>query len=230
MTRSGRIERVVLADDHPVVLAGVRSLLAAVAGEFEVVAVRSDGALALEAIRDTAPEIAVLDINMPRLTGLDVLQAVRESGLTTRVVLLTASVEDGQISRAVAGDAWGIVLKDAAGDELVECLRHVASGQRWLPPDVIGPALERDEERRASSDGVDKLLTARERQLAIMVAEGLSNKHISRATGIAEGTVKIHLHNIYQKLNVANRTALAAFAQRHWTPRPGDPVSSDRST
>lgn len=220
MTGDAGRARVVLADDHPVVLAGVHGLLTA-SGAFEVVANLANGEAALSHIRDLAPQIAVLDINMPRLTGLDVLRAVRDEGLSTRIVLLTASVDDEQILHAVNNGAWGVVLKDAAGDELVECLTEVAAGRRWLPADIIAPALRRQEERGEVDEKIDAALTAREREIAGLVARGLSNKHISRTTGIAEGTVKIHLHNIYQKLNLANRTALATFAQRRLSANIG---------
>jgi DNA-binding NarL/FixJ family response regulator len=212
--KSPRRSRVILADDHPIMLAGVHGLLNA-AGTYAVVATASNGAGAMERIRELRPDLAILDINMPELTGLEVLQIVEREEITTRVVLLTASVQDDQIATAVATGAWGIVLKDAAGDQLVGCLDHVASGRRWLPEEVIGPALERASARQSENAKYNDLLTAREREIAILVARGLSNKHISRQTGITEGTVKIHLHNIYQKLNVINRTTLAAVVQEH---------------
>jgi DNA-binding NarL/FixJ family response regulator len=212
--------RLVLADDHPVVLAGLHGLLKG-AGLFEVLTIASNGAAALESIRELVPEIAVLDITMPEMTGIDVLRAVEAEQLATRVVLLTASVKDEQIASAVRHGVWGIVLKDAAADELITCLHQVAAGRRWLPTEIVDAALQRDDARQAENAKYDAVLTSREREIAILVARGMPNKVISRETGISEGTVKIHLHNVYQKLNVANRTALATIAQRYWGIEPG---------
>jgi two-component system nitrate/nitrite response regulator NarL len=214
--RTARPRRVVVADDHPIVLAGVLTLLKA-ARAYQVVATASNGADALAQINRLAPDLAVLDINMPEKSGIDVLRELQSAEEpTTRVVLLTASVQDAQIASAVACGTWGIIRKDAAADELVSCLDQVSAGERWLPDGMVAPALERELARQSESAKYASILTPREQEVAALVADGLSNKHISRRTGIAEGTVKIHLHNIYQKLNVANRTALATVAQRYW--------------
>src|SRR4051795_7886597 len=119
--------RVVLADDHPLVLGGLRALLQAERG-VEIVAAALDGATALEMIRAHEPEIAVLDIYMPRLTGLEVLEALAADGLATRVVLLTGSALDEQIAAAVERGAWGLLLKESAPGTLIACLKAVAAG------------------------------------------------------------------------------------------------------
>src|SRR3954447_19012457 len=203
--------RVVLADDHPIVLGGLRALLQAEAG-VEIVAAVPDGASALAVIRAHEPHIAVLDINMPRLSGLDVLEALEQDGLATRVVFLTGSASDEQIATAVERGAWGFLLKEHALDTLVQCLRTVAAGQRWLPDEVVAPAIRRATERREKDVQLARVLTAREYEIAGLVAQGLSNKHIAHALDISEGTVKIHLHNTYEKLGGANRTSLAVLA------------------
>jgi DNA-binding NarL/FixJ family response regulator len=153
---------------------------------------------------------------MPGMTGLEVLEALEDEGLRTRVVLLTASATDSQIASAVGRGAWGIMLKESAGDDLLGCLRGVLAGERYLPPELVSPALAREAERQAATERVEDLLTAREREIATLVAEGLSNKQIARQVNISVGTVKIHLHNAYQKLGIPNRTALATWAARHW--------------
>src|SRR4051794_20990191 len=114
--------RVVLADDHPLVLGGLRVLLQAEPG-VEIVAAVPDGATALAMIRAHEPNIAVLDINMPQLTGLDVLEILEQDGLATRSVFLTGSATDEQIAAAVEGGAWGLLLKESALDTLMECLK-----------------------------------------------------------------------------------------------------------
>ena len=210
--------RVVLADDHPIVLGGLRALLQAEAG-VEIVAAAPDGATALAAIRAHEPSMAVLDINMPQLTGLEVLEALEADGPATRVVLLTGSATDEQIATAVVRGAWGFLLKEHALDTLMECLRTVAAGQRWLPEEVVAPAIRRATERREKDVQLARVLTAREYEIAGLVAQGLSNKHIARRLTISEGTVKIHLHNTFEKLGGANRTSLAVRMRNAQGPR-----------
>ena len=210
--------RVVLADDHPIVLGGLRALLQVEAG-VEIVATTPDGATALAAIRTHEPHIAVVDINMPQLTGLEVLEALEADGLATRVVLLTGSATDEQIATAVERGAWGLLLKESALDTLTECLKTVAAGRRWLPEELVAPAVRRAAERLKKNVRPERVLTAREYEIAGLIARGLSNKHIARALGISEGTVKIHLHNMYEKLGGLNRTSLAVLMQNAQGPR-----------
>ena len=205
---------IVVADDHPVVLHGLADVLRA-NSDMNVVAVCSDGATALEAIRKWSPNVAVLDILMPGLNGLDVLARIVADRLATKVVFLTATASDAQLVRAVSDGAQGIVLKEEALSELVQCIRAVAEGRVWLPLAMINAALDREAKRRSKSQILTQLLTVRERQVVLLIADGLSNKEVARRLQLSEGTVKIHLHNIYQKLQVNNRTALAALAITH---------------
>src|SRR4051795_12482077 len=143
--------RVLLADDHPIVLGGLRALLRSEPG-VEVVAAAPDGAIALELIRAHEPHMAVLDINMPELSGLDVLEALEQDGLATRAVFLTGAASDEQIVTAVERGAWGVLLKEHALDTLVQCLRIVAAGQRWLSGGGGASADPRGPGRRAQGD------------------------------------------------------------------------------
>jgi len=213
MSADNKLISVVVADDHPIVLSGLASLLQT-DQLFLVVATCSDGSSALRVIREAKPNLAVLDISMPGLTGLEVLAAVKSDGLGTKVVFLTGSATDEQIVKAVAHGACGIMLKEAAADSLLECLHKVAAGEPWIPADLIDAAVERESGRRVEANRLE-MLTAREKELALWIAEGLSNKVIARRASVSEGTVKIHLHNIYQKVGVPNRTALAAVALTH---------------
>jgi DNA-binding NarL/FixJ family response regulator len=155
----------------------------------------------------------VLDINMPALTGLNVLKGLEEDGSSTRVVFLTGAAVDEQIAAAVERGAWGFLLKESAPDTLMTSLRAVASGQRWLPEELVAPAVRRTAERRLAAGHLERALTVRQHELARLVAQGLSNKQIARALVISDGTVKIHLHNVYEKLAVSNRTSLAMLMQ-----------------
>jgi two-component system nitrate/nitrite response regulator NarL len=205
---------IVVADDHPVVLHGIAGILQS-NPDLEVVAACSDGAAAVEAIRKLGPRVAVLDIAMPGMSGLDVLSAIAADGHRTKVVFLTAAATDDQILAAIARGASGILLKDAAPNDLVNCVMEVAAGRPWLPPDVIDAALERETGRRLMGTRITESLTVREREVMLLVSEGLSNKHVGRRLKLTEGTVKMHLHNIYQKFGVANRTALTVLAISH---------------
>ena len=202
----------VLADDHPIVLGALQALLQAEPG-MEIVGAAPDGATALAMIRAHEPDMAVLDINMPKLGALDVLVALKADGLATRVVLFTGSATDEQVAIGVERGAWGLLLKDYAIDTLIACLRTVATGRRWLPEELVASAVQRAAERREADDRLERVLTAREYDIAGLVAQGLSNKHIARALAISEGTVKIHLHNTYEKLGGVNRTSLAVLMQ-----------------
>jgi DNA-binding NarL/FixJ family response regulator len=167
----------------------------------------------MKAIRHFLPDLALVDMNMPKPMGLDVLKAVVSERLSTRVVFLAASLSDREILTAVALGAFGIMLKESAADALIGCLQSVAAGQRWLPPRLVDPAIERARERRTQVTRVDDKLTQREREVMLLVADGLSNKEVGRRLNVTEGTVKIHLYAIYQKVSVSNRTELANFAR-----------------
>jgi len=205
---------ILVADDHPVVLHGVTAMLST-QPDWSIVAACSDGAAASERIRSLAPEIAVLDIAMPKLNGLDVLSGIVADGGITKVIFLTATATDDQLLAAVARGAKGIMLKDTVPDDLVKCVREVINGGQWLPVNIVDVALEREIGRRLQTERMTQSLTEREREVMRHVAEGISNKEVGKRLGLSEGTVKIHLHNIYEKVGVPNRTALTALAMTH---------------
>ena len=206
--------RIVLADDHPIVLSGLKSLIET-DPDYVLVATCSNGADALEAVRELQPDLAVLDISMPGLTGLEVLERLQTDKIASRVIFLTASASDEDIAAAVSRGAWGVLLKEVAADQLLECLGAVAGGSRWLPSQLVDGALQREAARRSEANRIAGALTPRERELVLLATEGLSNKEIARRIGVTEGTVKIHLHNVYQKLGVTNRTAMTNLALTH---------------
>jgi two-component system, NarL family, nitrate/nitrite response regulator NarL len=203
-----RCVNLVIADPHPVVVYGLTSLLN-VESDFNVAASCHDGRSCIQAIRDLTPEIALLDISMPGLTGLEVLAAVASEQLPTRIVFLTASAEDRDLIAAVARGAYGVIHKDAPPDVLMQSLRQVAAGRRLLP----FASFESQQAQHGSTGNEDVLtvLTGREREIVRLVSEGLSNKEVGRQLNISDGTIKVHLHHVYQKLAISNRTALAAL-------------------
>jgi two-component system nitrate/nitrite response regulator NarL len=193
---------IVIADPHPLILRGLTSLLSA-EKDFNVRASCSDGTKCIQAIRDLSPEIALLDMFMPGRTGFEILAAVRSQQLCTRVVFLTASVEDRELVAAAAEGADGVIAKKADPGILAHFLRQIAAG-RLLPL-----ALLNEQHLLEQECFTRPVLTERERQVRDLVSKGLSNKEVGCRLNLSEGTIKIHLHHIYRKLAINNRTTLA---------------------
>jgi len=200
--------RLILADDHRIILEGLEQLFRR-EREFQVLATCTSGQDALIAVRRHKPDVLVLDYQMPRGDGLSTLKAVRAEGLTTRVVLLTATMDEDDVLDAMQAGVHGLVLKESAAVNLVNCVRRVAAGQRVLDESMVSRALD----RMAQRQDVSNTLSARETEIVKMVASGLRNKEIAGKLAIGEGTVKSHLHTIYEKLGVHGRVELTLYAQ-----------------
>jgi DNA-binding NarL/FixJ family response regulator len=205
--------RIIVADDHPIVLQGLRHLLERQA-DFEVVATCADAGATLEAVREHRPDILVLDLRMPGHGGLDVLRALDEIGAECRTVLLTAAVTDAEALEAVRLGASGLVLKESSPDTLLECIRRVYEGGEWIDRDTASRAVRGTLEREEATRQATETLTPREIEIVRMVAQGLRNRMIAERLSISEGTVKVHLHNIYEKLGVGGRLELVLCAQQ----------------
>lgn len=203
----------VIADDHPLILDGIARLME-IETTFQIVASCRDGEAALQAIRRHAPDIALIDYAMPRLDGLGILSAVRSEGIATRIVLLSASMDDWLVHAAVVNGAFGYVVKESAPETLLECLQQVAAGARWYPPEFVNAAVERESSRVKMGVELATRLTVREAQISLLVVDELSNKEIARRLDLSDGTVKIHLHNIYRKAGLAKRSDLVRLAAR----------------
>lgn len=201
--------RLILADDHPIVLHGLRQLFART-GEFDVVASCGNGGEVLAALRSVRADVLVLDLRMPGMSGLAVLRAMAAEKLAVKTVLLTAAVQDEQIVEAVQFGVLGVVLKESPPEDLFACLRSVAQGVPWLETDTMSRAFRQDRDSTMAKGGA---LTPRELEIVRMVAGGLRNKEIGERLTISEGTVKVHLHNVYEKLGVDGRLELVLFAQ-----------------
>jgi two-component system, NarL family, nitrate/nitrite response regulator NarL len=204
--------RVVLADDHGIVLHGLERLFQAQT-DCEVVASCQSGAEAVDAVRRMAVDVLVLDLRMPGVSGLDVLRAVAAEGLRCRPVLLTAAVADADAVEAIRLGAMGLVLKESSPGVLLECVRRVHRGEQWIDEQTTSGAFGRVLRREAAEREVAETLTPRELDIVRMIARGHRNKAMASQLSITEGTVKIHLHNIYQKLGVDGRLELAVWAQ-----------------
>ena len=202
----------VIADDHPLILDGMENLFR-LEKDFKVVARCLDGEETVKAVRKHKPDVLVLDIRMPGIDGLSLLRGMKKEKLSTRVVLLTAALGEDEVAEAVRLGVRGLVLKEMAPKLLVQCIRQVHAGELWLEKRSVTSALEKLLQREAGQREVTLLLTPREIEIVKQVAAGLRNTEIAKKLFISEGTVKMHLHNIYQKLGVDSRTKLTRYAQ-----------------
>ena len=203
----------VLADDHPIVLDGLRQLFLG-EGNFTVLASCADGEQALAAVRAHRPDVLVLDVRLPRKDGLEVLRELAREHLATRVVLLTAMLDESQLLEAVRLGVSGVILKEMSPHLLVKCVQKDHGGGQWLELNAVFRALNNAMKREAGTREVAAALTPRELQVVGMIVKGARNKEIAERLFITEGTVKIHLHNIYEKLTVAGRVELILYAQK----------------
>jgi len=205
--------RILLADDHPIVLDGLEALFR-LEPDIEVVGRCLAGDEVLPAVKRHKPDLLLLDIRMPRMDGMEVLRALHHERLATRVVLLAAAFEDDQVVEALRLGARGMVLKELAPPLLIDCVRRVHAGGQWIEQQASGRALETLVRRDAAEKEVARDLTPREIELVRLAASGLRNREMSRRLEISEGTVKMHLHNVYRKLKLENRVALANYARQ----------------
>jgi DNA-binding NarL/FixJ family response regulator len=202
----------IIADDHPLILDGMENLFR-LEKDFKIIARCLDGQETIKAVCKHEPNILILDIRMPHTDGLAVLQAIKKKNLPTRVVLLTAAINHEEVAEALRLGVRGVVLKELAPKLLVDCVRQVHAGELWLEKRSVIAALEKMVQRETGRQEAAGVLTPREIEIVKHVADGLHNLEIAKQLFISEGTVKIHLHNIYQKLDLDSRMKLTRYAQ-----------------
>jgi two-component system nitrate/nitrite response regulator NarL len=201
---------VAIADDHPIVLRGL-SVLIDSHPEFKVVAAESNGTAALRAIVDLTPDIAEIDLNMHEKTGLEVLEEVADAKSPTRVVLLAATATDAEIFDVMSAGASGFLFKDETTERLIDCLRAVATGEKWASTGRSEEQLARELSRRERWEQLEPMLTGREAEVVQLVASGVANKDIAYQLNMTPGTAKVHLNNIFRKLKVSSRAELVSL-------------------
>jgi len=209
--------RVVLADDHAVVRRGIRQFMEE-AGEIAVVAEAADGEAALEAIRREKPDVAVLDIQMPRRTGIEVTRAVRNERLPVGVLVLTAYDDDPYVQAVLEAGANGYVLKNASSEEIVKAVHTVYEGQMALDPSIARKIVAHwMSAGQAPPEPLEPRPSPREMDVLRLVARGLTNKAIAAQLKISERTVQGHIASLFAKLGVNSRTeAVVRAAQLGW--------------
>ena len=209
---------ILIADDHPVFREGLRKLLEAEPG-FRVLGEAADGEQTLKLARQLEPEILLLDIRMPKLSGLEVLRELKPLLIQPRTIVFTAAVEKDQIVQALQLGARGIILKHSATDVLFEGIRCVKAGQYWVGHESVSDLVQALLEFRPGPEAAERRqgfgLTPRETGVIALIVAGYSNKDIATKFAISEHTVKHHLTNIFGKLGVSNRLELALFSIDH---------------
>ncbi len=194
--------RILIVDDHPVVLAGLTSMLGTQAG-IEVVGSAAGGEEALDILRLKPADLVLLDLRMPGMNGIDTLHALKRAKINVRVIILTSFETDEDIYRAVQAGAQGYLLKDAPQSDMIEAIWAVHAGRRYFPRHIASRLAERM--MRTS-------LSARELEVLVLIARGLTNKEIGSALQISGNTVRNHVNSIIDKLEVADRTEAATTA------------------
>ncbi len=201
--------RVFLADDHPMVRAGLAGMIQGESG-LTLAGEAADGREAVKLIPTLQPDVVLLDMAMPHLDGVGVIEALHASLPDTRFVILSSLLDPLQVDRAVRAGARGYLLKTASAQELVTMIRQVHAGRRVLGPEITDAMIANQQRDVPGAD-----LTARERQLLALMVQGMSNQEIAEAMGIALPTVKYHVTNVLGKLQVDSRTEAVVLALKH---------------
>ena len=203
--------RVLLVDDHAMVRRGLREFLA-LFEDIEVVGEAADGREALSATESLRPDVVVMDLNLPRLDGIEATRELRAARPEIEVVALTGSVEEERVMAAIEAGAAGFLLKDAEPDDVAAAIRAARNGEMYLAPAVAGVVARQLRALGGPVTADDSALTPRERDVLGLVAEGLPNRAIGEALGITERTARTHVSNILAKLGLTSRTQAALYA------------------
>ena len=216
--------RVLIADDHPIFREGLKMFLGAAPG-IEVVGEAADGEQAINMVAELRPDIVLLDVAMPVVPGLVVLQSLAVLNTGIRVLLLTASIERGERLRALQLGARGVVLKARTSDVLLKAIHAILADEYWVDRESIADLIDVFTASSASTGEAQAssfLLTPREREVVAAIASGLTNREAAELLQLSEQTVKRHVTNVFDKTGVSTRLELALFAVRHGLVPPAD--------
>jgi two-component system, NarL family, nitrate/nitrite response regulator NarL len=202
---------VLIIDDHPLMRRGISQLLA-LEPDMELAGEASNAEDGVGLARRIEPDLILLDLNMPGVDGLETLRLLRESGIASRIVMLTVSDHDDDVLAALRGGADGYLLKDMEPEDLIVQLREAAMGRMAISPRLTTLLAEALRNGRTAANADEHRLTPREREILLLIADGLSNKMIARALEISEGTVKVHVKHLLRKLNLRSRVEVAVWA------------------
>jgi DNA-binding NarL/FixJ family response regulator len=205
--------RLVIVDDHLIVLDGLRRMIETEPG-WTVVATCRNAAHAIEVVATKPVDLVVLDLRMPEMNGLELIRHLRRDQPELPLVVLTADISDEDLAEAMRHGVNGVVLKEQAPAVLLDCIRAVIAGGTYFVDQNLEAAFERIHRRGAERDGVLDALTPREVEVSRLAAAGYRSRDIGAQLGISPGTVKLHLHSIYSKLDITSRVELANLSQR----------------
>jgi len=204
--------RVAVIDDHTLFRRGLIALLAR-EPELSVVGEAADGFEGIKVVAATQPDVVLLDLNMPGISGVEAIGAIRKDAPAAQVVMLTVSEDAQDLLAALRSGASGYLLKNIDGEFLVAAIRRAADGDSVISPEMTGKLVE--QVRGNVTRTPDDVLSTREREILAHIARGMSNKEIARELDVAESTVKIHVQHILRKLNLASRVQAALWAVEH---------------
>lgn len=207
----GRRSRVLLADDHPMMLAGLRRLLEP---ELEVVATVANGQALLEAAERLRPDLVITDVAMPGIDGIEATRSLQATLPEVRVLVLSIHAEPSHVRAAFEAGAWGYLTKSSAPEEIELSVREVLEDRFYVSSAVARAAVGAPSARQSPLPGEVEALTPREEEIFRLVAEGCGNKEIARRLGVAVTTVRTHLSSVYEKLQVETRVELALYSAR----------------
>lgn len=205
--------KIMIADDHSMIREGLKSLLE-LEGDIQVVAEAEDGIDCLEKLKICTPDVLLLDINMPRKNGLEVLQTLKSSKSKVKVLVLTVHNEVEYLMKAVDIGVDGYILKDSESAELKKAIFSIVEGENYIQPSLI-PSLNSKMIEKNRDEGKIESLTKRELEVLKLLAVGMYNKEVAEKLNISERTVKNHVSNIFKKIEVTDRTQAAVFAIRN---------------
>lgn len=211
-TSGSKPVRILVADDHLVYRIGIRSLIGSEPG-FEVVGEASDGMEAIELYRSLRPDVLLLDLRMPQKSGIEVVNAIRKEFSDARLLIVTSYQTEEEIFQVLKAGALGYILKDMGRETLIEAIRSVHGGKRWVSPAIL---------KQFTSRVLRQQLTTREMEVLRLLARGLTNREISNVFNISESTIKNHVNSLLTKLEVADRTEAVGFCLARGILRPED--------
>ena len=216
MDNKGTIINIIIADDHPIFRQGLKKVLES-GKKYSVVSETSNGEEALQNIRDIKPDVAILDIDMPKLNGIEILKIIHKEKIPVKTIILTMYKDEEYFNQAMDYGVMGYLLKDSVVIELVECLETIETGKHYISPKISDYLIQRSEKQKSLSNAVPQLqlLTKTETEVLRHLSENKTSKKIAEEMFISERTVENHRANICSKLELKGYNALLLFALKH---------------
>lgn len=209
-----RLIRLMIVDDHAMLREGLKHLLE-LQGDMEVIAEAKDGEEAIQMVQKCMPDVVIMDINMPKINGLEALKAMKDMGIKSKIIILSAYANKEYIIEAIKIGAKGFLLKDSKSSALVKAIRDVSSGRNYMQPGIVSILNQYvSGEIKENNKDYEKIniLSRREYEVLVLIASGYNNREIGEKLFISEKTVKNHITNIFRKLEVEDRVQATIFA------------------